>query len=458
MERPWLAATLAALLVSDCGIMNGRPLISQAGMAVNLARGRASGYFETNPQVFTHWRVATPALTMAFLLLHVGLVARARARPTWGRLVLSGVGFGLLIHVYFYYWTAAGLALLLALALDAGHRRVYWHTGWIGGLIGLPALVGDVILSRSGSTDWLQRADKFLPIGRFDELLLPKGPIVLLAVTFVWVRWKRRDLTYLWALIASGLALVNHQVVTRLQIENWHWIHVWGPGLTCMLVLLVVPALLAARQTRAVPSAVLACTLATVAVGLWLRAEEALRTREVVEILQTYREYRAQRLTPSAPELSGNAVVAGDSRFLELAAVLENQRPLAGYIAYLSPSVNDHELDERIALNACLLGLSHAAFAADQRRVLDSSIWSAWRATAPSASGSSPTGWPSSTRSPPTPLASSGNTASATSPSRPTRTRPLAGLRSGARFSPDPHGASGNRPDADLEARWFKCV
>ena len=63
--------------------------------------------------------------------------------------------------------------------LDAGHRRAYFHTGWIGGLIGLPAIVAGAMLKK-GPSDWLLRTDNFLPIARLSELEFPK--LALIAV------------------------------------------------------------------------------------------------------------------------------------------------------------------------------------------------------------------------------------------------------------------------------------
>src|SRR5262249_27977577 len=49
-------------------------------------------------------------------------------------------------------------------------------------------------------------------------------------------------------------------------------------------------------------------------------------------------------------------------------------RPLAGYTAILSP-ISEAELDNRVALNAYLLGLSRERFAADEARKLRESRW-----------------------------------------------------------------------------------
>ena len=43
------------------------------------------------------------------------------------------------------------------------------------------------------------------------------------------------ELVYLWCAAGAGLVCTNHQVVTGLQIENFHWIA--GLGLTLSVLL-----------------------------------------------------------------------------------------------------------------------------------------------------------------------------------------------------------------------------
>jgi hypothetical protein len=71
--------------------------------------------------------------------------------------------------------------------------------------------------------------------------------------------------------------------------------------------------------------------------------------------------------------LPGGAV-AGDLDFQYFASVEFNVRPLAGYSAILSP-ISNQELDDRIALNAHLLGWSRDRFAAEQEQVLKQAKW-----------------------------------------------------------------------------------
>jgi hypothetical protein len=248
--RPWVAAAAALLLLNDFGMLEFRPLVRPWLVAWQVLTGQTGGLFDTKPLVCTQWRIATPCLTMPYLLLFVGLHARARLAPSQLRRFASGVGFGLLFYVYFYYWTAAALALGLAVVFDAGHRRVSWDTAWIGGLLGIPSLVSSYLVKRATAPDWLLRSDKFLAIDRFSELRFPK-PAVLLLVIGLFVVWRhRRELILLWSLAASGLALMNHQLITRLQIENFHWAYVCGPSLSLLVGLLLIGGLSRVPRSR----------------------------------------------------------------------------------------------------------------------------------------------------------------------------------------------------------------
>jgi hypothetical protein len=393
--RPWVAAALACLMLSDIGSICGRLLVNQFWYFTMLVTGQSERVMITSPVLGTvpiiagipgvcpQWRIITPGLSFAFLLLYVWLVARARARPTWPRLVGAGVGFGLLFHVYFYYWTAAGLALLLALALDAGHRRVYFHAGWIGGLLGLPSVVEGFLFKRSNPADWLERSDVFVPIDRFSHLLIPKVALSLVVVTGVLlVCARRKDLIHLWALAVAGLLWTDHQLLTGLEIQNMHWQwYVCGPMLSLLLVLLAAGFALDRVRwpwPRAVAAGILVLWGVHLAIGFTVRASEATQNHLCVEILDDYARYRSQRLGPSAARLAPNAVLAGDSRFLELAAVLENERPLVHYASLFSPSTRNDEWYVRMALNGYLRGLSRPAFEDEQRRDLATAVWGPW--------------------------------------------------------------------------------
>jgi hypothetical protein len=378
VRRPEVAAALAAFLLGDIGLLTAQPVFKQAVVSARLLAGRPGALLASYPQIHVQWRIVTPGLSLAYLLACAWLLGRAVARPSGARIVAAGLGFGLLFYVYFYYWTTVGLGLVLALALDAGRRRVHFLTGAIGGLVGLPQVVWGYVQKKSFSPDFLPRSDNFLPIARFSEFLIPRAGLLLLAVSLVWVWSRRRDLIHLWCLSAAGLALMNHQVVSGLQIQNHHWFYAWGPLLTLLVVLLCHGELSRRALPRPVAWGLIVLWGLHLGAAFWLRAVEATRTEQTREILGHYRHYRAQRLRPGIVRLVPRGVVAGDQGFVYLAVVLEDQRPLDHYAVINSPAASDDEWDARIALNRYLLGTDRTRFEAEQGLWLRTNPWGFW--------------------------------------------------------------------------------
>jgi hypothetical protein len=378
VARPVIAAGLTAVLLGDVGMLANQLVVRHASAIAQLASGDTT-LLSGHPQIHVQWRIISPGLSLASLLLHVALLARARRAPTRARIVASGAAFGLLVGVYFYYWTTAAVALAAAALVDRGHRGVYVHTAWIGLLVGSPAIVSGFLLKQAASLEALNRFDKFLPVARFSELLIPKIAIGLLVVGGVWVWRRRRDLLYLWLLGASGVLLANQHVITGLQMENDHWHFARGPSVSLLVVLLVAPALAAAiARRRAIRVACAIVLVAHVAGAIALRAVEATGTVESVALTTAYERYRAQRLTAGAPPLAANGVVGGDGAFVDLAAVAENQRPVDHYAAVVDPLLDNREWDMRVALNAFIAGQDRAAFEAAQTSWAASARWGPW--------------------------------------------------------------------------------
>jgi hypothetical protein len=372
VPRPVVAISLSLILLSDPGLIQGTPLIRLVKRAVMIASLHGDSPIGSGDWIHLEWRSITPATTMVYLIALIWAVLRARESPTRNRIFIAGLIFGLQFHVYFYYWTAAGLALLLAMALDDGHRRTYFHVGWIGGLIGLPTIVSDFLLKQGRPDDWLLRIDKFVPIGRFDALVLPKEMLLLAVLGLVFVLVRRRDLIFVWALGLAGFLLENHQVVTRLQLDNFHWEYVWGPAFF-LLVLLAAADAIEARKGWSPGTCATIGAVATLAfsVGLWIRAMEATRCLDRVGNDQVIAAYRAEFGASSTSSFVPNAVAAGDTDFADFAAIFANLRPLTGWTVVNSPSVRDAEVDERAALNDILLDVDRPSFETSQRSYFD---------------------------------------------------------------------------------------
>ncbi|GAC1470555.1 MAG: hypothetical protein NVSMB9_15750 [Isosphaeraceae bacterium] len=382
LGRPSVALALGWILLSDAGMISCQLLVKQWFLAARVVLGRTGDLFATFPVIHPEWRIVNPGPSLPFLLLHVWLLARAREHPSRGRLVLAGVGFGLLFYIYFYYYTAACLAVLLALAFDSGHRKVYFHTAWIGGLVGLPAVVSASLFARSTSTDWLARTDKFVTIPHGGEWLIPRTGLLLLLLGLAWVYLRRRDLLHVALFGLAGLILTNHQVVTGLQIENFHWHYVWGPMVSWLVVLIVggiLEGVLSSPRFRWGPAALLVACGLHVAIGAGLRGVEATRTRESSSLVDGYTRFQADRRAAGpAGRLDPGAVIAGEPTFVDFAVILEDQRPLSGYAVSVSPYIDNSSWNERIAINAYLLGQSDAEFEAEQRQMLEHGHWGPW--------------------------------------------------------------------------------
>jgi hypothetical protein len=381
VPNQWIAASATSILLVDCGLL-GCGLIFRQVQAFARMLAHSPRLIEG---AFLHaqWRVATPALTMAYLLLNLWLVTRARQSATWTRLVLSGVSFGLLFHVYPYFWTAASGALLLAFLIDRGHRHVYSWTALVGGSIGFFRILWDVMLKQGTAPDWLIRSDKFVAVSRFADLKPPYMATLVLIVGLFWILRLRRDLIYLWTMGFSGWVLFKSHVITGIDIENYHWLYVWAPCCSLLLLLMIVSAFPRhGPWTRLATASFMVISLADVGMGLWLRAVEAVQAKEGLALVQSWAEYEVQRIDSGAPRLSPGSTVAGEEPFISFATILENQRPLINYWVYLSPRVSDLEWYRRIALNAYLLGQDRAAFEAAQRQEFQIRVgkggWGPW--------------------------------------------------------------------------------
>lgn len=353
LTRPGVAIAMAAFLLFDSGVSFGQVVQRGVEVVVSIWQGR-SGFFATTPRLMPHLRVVTPGLAIPFYLVHLGLTLRARIKGDRWSIALAGVSFGLLFYVYFYFWTAAVLGLALAFVVDPGARRLYATIMVLGGAIGLPAVASSALTKAQAGTDWLLRTDKFLPIGRFQELEVPKLLMIEWILAGVWVLRGRRELAYLWCLTGAGMACRIHQVVTGLQIENFHWSQAAGLPFSVLLVLLIVPWL-DVHARRGLRIGLPIVVAAQIGLGFWLREQEVVRSVETRLWMSVYHDYQSDALP-----LPDGAVVGGDEQFLALAAALSDVYPLSGRLVEYSSRASNQELDERLVLNLYLPGLDKA--------------------------------------------------------------------------------------------------
>jgi hypothetical protein len=371
IRRPWMAAAFTVWMLSDAGVVTGQPLFQQLAAMRKLALVKGDYIIAGEPQILRLWRIITPGLSLVYLLIFLFALIHLRASRSRRSTVFAGVAFGLLFYVYFYYWTAAGLALLLCAVLDKGLRRFHILKGLIGCAIGAPAILSGFLLKSSSGHDWLERTDNFVRVPHLSEPLWFIVPDCLLIFSLVWIIARRRDLLPVWALAFSGMILANHQILTGLQIQNYHYLYVFGPVFSVLLLSAFAAA--AGSLAKCRPMLVKCCVAMLCAgsllSGLWLRAAEAEMTAVPLMLQADLKQYELQREPASGDpvsRLAPDSVIAGDPMFMDLAAIMEDQRPLTHYAVLFSPPIGNLEWDRRDALNAYLTGQTVEEFVIHQ--------------------------------------------------------------------------------------------
>jgi hypothetical protein len=380
LRWPWLACALTIFLLGDVGGVFGKPLVRHVlDIVATLLwpRHQIDGW----PAFHAQWRLISPALSLPWLLLTALCFLRLQERSSWRRRACAGVTLGLLVPVYFYAWTAAFLGLALWFVLDlVGERKRskdLLHVGWMALAVGAPAIVAGSVARAEAVAGWLERSDKFVPIGRTEALLFPKIALIFAVLTTLWVWRARRDLLPLVALVLAGLLLLNHQLLTGLQVENWHWQYAYGPIL-CALIVLLVGGHLERRWPEGAPrSFVVALCLAVglhLVSALWLRQHE-LASKESHRATAALRDFLAQ--DPVLPP----GLVAGEAEFVAGAVVLVGRRPVEHASVRFSPVVTEAAWEERIALHAVLRGLDATAFRREQEHRFAHGFFRTWLGT-----------------------------------------------------------------------------
>ncbi|HEY8280323.1 MAG TPA: hypothetical protein VIH99_11910 [Bdellovibrionota bacterium] len=371
-----LAFPLALLLLVDSGLLESKLLLKQYLLLKQAFFGDGS-IFSGKPELHPEWRIITPGLSLFALLLFFGFLRKGVEKPAdKQRQLWAAISLGLLFYCYFFYWTAACGGLLIALLIDRKRWQFYATTLFSGTVIGSLEIFRSWQAKNAGISDWLQRTDKFLPIPHFSELIIPKIGFLLLALSFVYVWKKKSELRFLWAQACAGLLLLNHQIVSGLQIENFHWAYHWGPALSLLLAVMAGQWLASQRFSLSTPKryAIYAFFALHVAGAFTLRHLEITRSADSVDLNSDLRAI----LGEGPLMISSHEGIAGDRNLVELFSIQYNLRPLSGYIATLSPNITDAEWHRRVALNAVVSGFSAERFVASQAMEIEQWVWGPW--------------------------------------------------------------------------------
>jgi hypothetical protein len=373
----------AMIALADTGFCSGQTLYGLQDLVRGLIRGELP---LPTPNALGQYRVVTPLLNLPALLVLVGVLAPPAAgeRRGWTALIGGVLMLGLCVQLYFFFWTAAVLAIAVILAA----RAVSLVRGWGGErarrarteiVFGTSILAGGLLL---GAPQVLDNARAFrapelkpilhrlsrgqvLPPGHAARVRYVKNYTVLSKLAFgaaviVGLGAAAWRLIPVWVVTAAGYVLANSAIVTGLEFENFHWAYVHGP--LGEVLALAGLALVIDRLTA--DSTVWTGRLGwlwAVPVGLSLMAL-VWRPYEVMRCPITVEHNRVLRalepLRPALARLGPSDILAGP-REANVAALFGFGGQLYQYDHTLCSSVtSDEEVHERHALNAWLQGMS----------------------------------------------------------------------------------------------------
>ncbi len=345
VRKPNHAFALALFLLFDAGFLVGRLVQYDVESIIDLCR-TAPTVFEDVPRLVPQFRAPTPLWALPFLIIHFACVFRARSTGGWRDITLAGISLGLLFHVYFYFATTAFPAIALAILLDRSHRATYARILFIGLIVAAPAVFASMQIKGATPADWLHRTHKFIAAPH--RLILPKVLFAEWLVTAYWVFRSRRELIYLWICTGVGMCLRTHELITGIEIENFHWVFAFGVSFSLMLALLLVKLV---RETPRWRIAVIAVLSFQTLCAFTLRTLETTSTRETNQYQRLADDWRAEDVS-----LAPATVVAGPPNLIFLLAATTEIDPLSGRLVEFSSIATDTELDTRLVLNALLTG------------------------------------------------------------------------------------------------------
>ena len=378
-KRPILWALGCSLVcLTDPGFVDGRSFLSSLGLARQIATGNV---LLNKADALPQYRVVTPLLNLAFLLLFAASLYQARSgRRFW--VVAGAISLGLCFQLYFFFWTAAivaaalygvliladyltrredrpaitrelGLtALILAGGVALGGGQVYQNTKTFGDQTSKP------ILER------MSRGQKLPPASPARRMYLRNvwawGKLAVGAVAAIWLR--SRAIALLWCFTAAGFGLGNHAVVTGLEFENFHWNYVYSSfGEACLLASFAIAIDRFGKTPLRVFVVGWIVVLTTTSIALGWRPYEAVHAREAVWNSKVLEEI--EPLRGALSELTINDVLAGPREVN--VALLYSRSALLFHDPHSSHSsmIPDGEVHERHALNAWLLGFDRPGYA-----------------------------------------------------------------------------------------------
>lgn len=380
------AAALTTIFLTDAGQRTAYILLKQVKASLYLLMGRGQEVISSVPDLMLHWRIITPALSIAFLLAHFWAVSEMTRQKPWNRawLVFAGVSYGLLFHVYFYYWTATTIALGLMLILNRERWKEWFVVGTVGVIIGIPALLLRMSTKAAADPEWLFRNAFFLPMeNRLAYFMFPKF-LILIAIAGVvyWVIKKEKDLLYLLCVGLASIFLLNQRIITGLENHDNHWLYIGAPAMYLLGILMIYRLLEQRNWGRAYQWGICGLAFFMLVTGIGLRAAEATMAGDSKLLMNSYQVVARYAADLEKVSFKPRTTAVGTEPIVSFLSTKYNLRPFSGLVAEISPRVSTTDWNRRMAANAVLTGSSEYDFKIDSHNRLILGGWNwpqAWR-------------------------------------------------------------------------------
>jgi hypothetical protein len=318
------------------------------------------------------WRLTNAALDLPFLFLQLLVTSIARERPSRRNLALSGLVFVLTFYVYFYLWTMIAAGLCLAMLIDPTGRRTYAWTLGAGILLGWPQLAHDYLIKSALSAEgvrhfWLLTASGHsASLSNDSPYYRPYLVIAEAIIIGVWaIRRGHPALLLAWCLGCAGVCLSLSNIATGIFIHNYHWAWLSVPLMHIVMVAMALDLVMLWKPRLPIPGWVAALFVSAYLLsGIYLTGSiNLIGPRNYDDRKVVYYEYNRQRLVRGVAPFKPESVIAGDPNFVDIAAIAERQRPLAGRFLAVDMAMDDEQRRIRFVLDQYLSGIDHDNFA-----------------------------------------------------------------------------------------------
>jgi hypothetical protein len=358
----------ALICLADVGFIEGRTFVSTLALPAYMIRGECP---LSKADALPQYRLVSPLLNLPFALLLVSSFLPG-TRPHFWRALEGTLAFAVCVLLYFYYWTAAALALGLYLVWQLGNA--WWTPEHRGRSLRLAAMTAFVLLGGLllGSPqiywNWSTLTDPSLrPILTRIGLPLPVGHDFALTSQYIWNVWVWaklfvasaalfllgiQELGLLWCFTLAGYVLANGALLTGLEFQNFHWSMVHAPFGEILLLATAVFLLVRWCPSRGTwRHAAWSLPMILMVIGLFWRPFEALHATEAKEASRTLR--KLEPLREALAGLAADRALAGP-RVVNIANLFTRSYPLYGYYNWFS-LLPEHSLHERHALNGWII-------------------------------------------------------------------------------------------------------